>query len=62
MEVILAVDNQLDWNYVKVITQIKGEVMAGACLGVNEQNRSLLNKPKKTFLALQYQQLSTLIA
>lgn len=26
-------DNQLEWNYAGVITQIKGEVMAGAAWG-----------------------------
>ncbi len=41
---ILVGDNQLEWNYVRVITQIKGEVIAGACLGVNEQNKGLLNR------------------
>lgn len=39
MEVILVVDNQLEWNYVRLITEIKGKVKAGACLGVNEQTQ-----------------------
>lgn len=47
-EVILVEDNQLESSYVSVITQIKGEVMAGACLGVNEQNTGLLDRTEYT--------------